>query len=846
MFFEKSVGFVRKPLVSKPFFVSNSFDLLFINVRRTCGPPLTSSTGFAEGCPLSCVAMCVVGHMWHRWQALHMPRCLPLSYVDNLELISADTADLLSGISALRSFCSALDVSIDEACLYVWSTSSIGRRHLVSQGFKLSRGARDLGGQVDYTAKLHNKVLTNRIEESLHWYLALRASRMPTAVKVANITQVLFPRGLHGCEAVVIGSAHVQRLRAHVMKALRWDRAGSSPVIRISLLHSHLDPEWYQTWHCLQQFRRQCQQNEAITDWWKMFCQGSRRSFNGPFSKLVKQLTDLQLELDGDGRLWFSPNGYIHVLNASEALVRQIVLSAYHDAQITQIQHREDYADLVGCDVELTQSHDAGLLPNELEYINIARDGAFVADFQRSKFDGSKSHLCPVCGVRNDVSHKYRECTIYEDLRIQHAGLVSQWATLPDGFVLHGLVPANPWKSLLWEAFVSLEDTTSVFAFGPSGGTQHLFTDGSCSNPTTPSESLAGWAVHHPDKGTVSCGHLIGIQQCIARAELTALLSALLWGADFFGALHIWSDNLNIVNHARALLLKAALPQDFEHTDLWERVRDVLGAATASIYFHKVPAHDDESACLSPYEDWCRIHNAKADFQAGLINLQRPLHFERIWSGYIAYRQQWKELVQSQVAFQLAAAKFDTARKSEQSQQVESDEEDCDVQYTHEPNQALLAVQIQERHGVEISFSDHHLPLFRKVCVQLRNWILDVDSEALSMRPVALLELYVMFRVGAFSSYPLLADGRRPGPFQVFTFAVDFSFFKKVWRHLASWANFEWTSCHISLRHLNILNPQPAVWIGWDFTKEASKLLKDFVGNRPIQSAQALSRPWTL
>ncbi len=159
-------------------------------VRRTCGPPLTSSTGFAEGCPLSCVAMCVIGHMWHRWQAFHMPRCLPLSYVDNLELISAETADLLSGISALRSFCSALDISIDESCLYVWSTSSIGRRHLVSQGFKLSRGARDLGGQVDYTAKLHNKVLTNRIEESLHWYLTLRASRMPTAVKVANITQV--------------------------------------------------------------------------------------------------------------------------------------------------------------------------------------------------------------------------------------------------------------------------------------------------------------------------------------------------------------------------------------------------------------------------------------------------------------------------------------------------------------------------------------------------------------------------------------------------------------------------------------------------------------------------------
>ena len=179
-----------------------------------------------------------------------------------------------------------------------------------------------------------------------------------------------------------------------------------------------------------------------------------------------------------------------------------------------------------------------------------------------------------------------------------------------------------------------------------------------------------------------------------------------------------------------------------------------------------------------------------------------------------------------------------------QTQQVESEDEDCDVQFPHEPNQALLAVQLQERQDVEISFSDHHTQLFRKVCVQLRTWILDVDSEAMSMRPVTLLELYVVFRTSFVGKFPLLADERRPGLFETYTFAVDFSFFKKVWRHLAKWANFEWTSCQFSLRHLNILNPQPAVWIGWDFTQEASNLLKDFVGNRPIQSAQALAKPW--
>lgn len=36
-----------------------------------------------------------------------------------------------------------------------------------------------------------------------------------------NIIQVLLPRGLDGCEAIIVGSAHWKRMRSHVMKALR-------------------------------------------------------------------------------------------------------------------------------------------------------------------------------------------------------------------------------------------------------------------------------------------------------------------------------------------------------------------------------------------------------------------------------------------------------------------------------------------------------------------------------------------------------------------------------------------------------------------------------------------------
>ena len=368
----------------------NSFTRYFV-VRRSCGMPLGSVTGFAEGCPLSCVAMCAIGHLWHRWQAYHSSQALPLSFVDNFELISARLPALHQGMSSLREFCSALDISIDESCLYHWSTSSEGRKDFRERGLKVSSGSRDLGGQVDYTAQLRNRVLTNRINDTFQWYQKLRSSKAPVAIKISNIQQVLFPRGLHGCEAIQLGATHLQKLRSQVMKALRWDRAGASPIIRLSLMHADLDPHWYQLWHCVQQFRRQFHHNSAVQDWWKMFCDSFKGRSNGPFGKLVDLLSSLGLNLTSDGRLWFSSNGYVILQAASDSLVRRILLWAHHNSFATQIQHREDFGDLDGCDVEITRSADGDLLPSDLELVQIARDGAFVTNKQRSKFDARKT-----------------------------------------------------------------------------------------------------------------------------------------------------------------------------------------------------------------------------------------------------------------------------------------------------------------------------------------------------------------------------------------------------------------------------------------------------------------------
>lgn len=56
-------------------------------VNRIVSSEVASVTGYPEGCPLSCIAMTVIDKVWHCWQLHDCPRCLPLSYVDNLELV---------------------------------------------------------------------------------------------------------------------------------------------------------------------------------------------------------------------------------------------------------------------------------------------------------------------------------------------------------------------------------------------------------------------------------------------------------------------------------------------------------------------------------------------------------------------------------------------------------------------------------------------------------------------------------------------------------------------------------------------------------------------------------------
>ena len=91
------------------------------------------------------------------------------------------------------------------------------------------------------------------------------------------------------------------------------------------------------------------------------------------------------------------------------------------------------------------------------------------------------------------------------------------------------------------------------------------------------------------------------------------------------------------------------------------------------------------------------------------------------------------------------------------------------------------------------------------------------------MRNVSLLEIYVMFRVSLPGRFPLSTGGRKPGLFDVVTFAADLSYFKKLWRFIFAWADLPWSTGTCTLSHARIFCPQGSCTLGWSYDSEATR-----------------------
>ena len=225
-------------------------------IRGSVGPPITSSTGCAEGCGLSVVGMLAINILIDFWVTTRIPRITLWSYVDNLEVTATKVEDSIAALQTLSDILSALDLDLDKDKTFLWSNTAKDRKIIRDSNLTVKMWSRDLGGHVQYSRQNTNAVVTSRINAFKDRWKDFARSHAPYHQKLNAIKMVAWPNVLHGITSVHLSDEYHDELRTGALRGLQAQSAGTSPIAHLSLVeHPSADPGFYSLWKTVSDIR---------------------------------------------------------------------------------------------------------------------------------------------------------------------------------------------------------------------------------------------------------------------------------------------------------------------------------------------------------------------------------------------------------------------------------------------------------------------------------------------------------------------------------------------------------------------------------------------------------------
>ena len=727
----------------------------------SCG--LASTTGFAEGCPLSTVAMSIASLVFHRYLQVFAPSIRSLSFVDNLSCTTGSVGQLASGLNLVRCFAELLDLELDEAKTFVWAVQPASRRAARALGVRVATAARELGGVVTFGSAPRNAEMVARLRALKPVWDALHRSRCPKGLKFDVLPMKLWPRALHGIAGCLLGEHHLQGLRAQAARAIGVNHAGANPAVRLSLCRRmECDPGFFQLWVTLRDLRRLSRKQPSLVAMWRAFMANfDGRLYPGPFSKLLEVFSQLGWRVEVPPRVT-DHRGFSHDLLAMPvALLRRIAEAAWLNHVGLKASTRPSMQGAGDLDVQATRRLEAGLSEVDCLRLGSLRSGAHLSPAQQCKFDASQSGVCPHCHVPDTMEHRVRSCPVFAFARLGHDAACDQWASLQPCLANHLLFPANPFAPKLQRLLDALPDLSGDFMpVRLKAGAQDLFTDGSCFSADVSDLALAAWGVvHGMELQPLACGPVPGLLQTIARGELWAVISAARWHLQTRQAVRIWTDSLTVVRGAQHLLDTGGLGTIKENLDLWAILADIFQQADpGGILIAHVPSHLDPAQCDSDFEEWAARGNHAADTLAVTTNQNRSQEVKEAHSRAQAWYQAMWRTATSLRAVYLAIAEHTGNRQPG----VEDDEEIVEVVVPippcqEQPDRLSDCVALGWRASTEAV--SQVLPF--SVTVHVFEWVLRLDVQGSHVCTISWLELAVMLFLDPDQSVPALdASGR--------------------------------------------------------------------------------------
>ena len=613
-------------------------------VRGTVGPPLTSSTGFAEGCGLSCSAMLICNITLARWLYIRFSSVRLWSYVDNLELTTNSIEAADHGLRLMTQFCELLDLQLDHAKTYYWANQAEARAQARADALSLQSSTRDLGAHMEYGRKTTNHVLRKRLEDMPRVWNALAKSPAPYRQKVHALRTKGWPQALAAGSSAHLGDTHVRTLRTGACKGIRAHAPGVSPMAHLSLVeHPLTDPGCHLLVHTVLTFRRYAKPAQVLSivdsilrDWTELPARP------GPCHVLLDRLHAIGWSWAGHGWLHDHEGYPVDLFHGSLTDLRDRLLDGWQSFAQRCVSRRQTFQGISWAHAPFTMEKARSWTPHQLGLLRKTLNGTFfTADTQ---LHNSKAHTltCKFCGQPDSQHHRFWDCAHFEHVR-PFPWLVQKVREggLPKCLTYHGWIGIPPSVRAFHQALMELPDLTDSFEQIPFVP-RDLFVDGSCSNPTCAYTRIAGWGLvaAHPDDPDLfwplAQSLVPGRRQTSVRAEILAATSALRYAARSGTPIRIWSDNAQVVDTLRQALADPDTcrlsPKDQDLlTTLLEVARQVR---QLPVTVHKIASHQCKTG-TDWVEWWAFTGNDHADHCA-TWSLKYPQALVKLWQQAIS------------------------------------------------------------------------------------------------------------------------------------------------------------------------------------------------------------------
>lgn len=610
-------------------------------IHNCVGPPVLSTTGFAEGDALSVTAMLGANLACHAWFRLRFPSLTLWSYVDNIEITGESAEQIEAGLHGLQRFSDLMDIQIDEKKTYVWSSNANDRKTLKHSNFVIKHWARDLGGHMQYSLQVTNSTIATRCNSMEPLWGRLARSPASYRQKIRACKAKAWPACLHAISSVHLADEHFEKLRTGVMRGLEIEHAGASPLAHLSLVEdAHLDPQFVALLDTIFSFRAHMEADSAGFVLGEVGQSRRQRPLPGPCSVLTTRLHQIAWSWEKDTVFQDHRGLQCDIMYAPPQEIR-IRLKQGWEARIKAIVgKRHTMKGLELMSTSLTRGGQEKLMPDQLAVLRASLNGTFfTTDKMRHWKNQEHNGKCFHCGENDGQLHRHWFCKAFQKCRqhLQPAAIEALAAMLPC-IGVHGWIPEPPVLKEFQALLVNLPDESERFEW-PTSLEEHLFlfTDGGCLAPTQREGRLATWGVALGQLDSdnffgISGGLVPGWCQTALRGEIWAVISACKFAFYTNRTFELYIDNDQVFRKVQRFRRKrCSLHPNQKDVDLWSLLQQWLMATKPLLQdVTKVVSHQDEMMAKTEGEAWIMRGNSAADSIASRIPQAYPEVFA-VW-----------------------------------------------------------------------------------------------------------------------------------------------------------------------------------------------------------------------